>query len=51
MLNNIVGNLKQCGQQNMFMAVFISPEQVVHFLPCRRVHLHVDETIPLPLPR
>ena len=31
MLNNIVDNLEQCGQQTLFNAVFIRPEQVVWF--------------------
>ena len=39
MMNNIVDNIEQCGQQHMgskilFIAVFIRPEQVVHFLLC-----------------
>ena len=38
MLNNIVDNLEQCGQQNIVNAVFIRPEQVVHFLLCSAVN-------------
>ena len=34
MLNNIVDNLEQSGQQHIVQyAVFIRPEQVVRFLP------------------
>ena len=34
MLNNIVDNLEQCGSKTLFNAVFIRPEQVVHFWQC-----------------
>ena len=36
MLNNIVDNIEQCyvGSTALFKAVFINPEQVVHFYAC-----------------
>ena len=37
MLNNIVDNHEQCGGKILFNAVFIRPEQVVHFWLCNRL--------------
>ncbi len=39
MLNNNVDNIEQCGKQTLFNPVFINPEQVDRFLPCRLLTL------------
>ena len=37
MLNNIVDNIEQCGQQNKFNDVFIKPEQVIQFFSVQSI--------------